>query len=117
MSVRKVTRTVEEFWDICARCGKEYKLAWNPEKVPLDTTEPNHEDWCRECWLLEASKKAREDLAFLVGSSVVEFRIVGGYCTKLDSIRLRVSDGRLFDVSGVDDLNGMTILDVEEVKP
>ncbi len=117
MAVRKVTRTVDEFWDICTRCGKEHKLLCDPEKVPLDTTEPNHEDWCRECWLVEASLKAREDLAFLVGSSVVEFRIVGGYCTKLDSIRIRASDGRLFDVSGFVGSDGMTTLSVDEVKP
>lgn len=118
MSVWKVTRTVEEFWNICARCGKEYKLQCDPEKVPLDTTEPCRENWCRECWLANAAEKARDELAYLVGSVVTEFRISENYRADLESIRIRASDGRMFDVSvrrsyGDEDRG----LDVEEVKP
>ena len=109
MAVRKVTKTVEEWMATCPRCGKEYLLG----KIAHDPNEP-----CRDCWPAEQVEKARSENSFLVGAVVTEFRISEDYKTDLESVRVRASDGRLFDVtvrrSYDDEDRG---LDVDEVKP
>ena len=118
MATRKVMKTVEEFWNTCARCGKEYMLSGDPEKVPIDQTAPCHGDWCGECRVAEYAETARAEYAYLIGSVVVDFRLTNDYMADLESIRIRSADGRLFDVSefkSYDD--AWRGLDVEEVKP
>jgi len=106
MAVRKVTRTVEEWYANCSRCGKETRVESGSVSVP---------SLCYECRCAEAEEKFQAAHAHLVGSVVVEVRSDGGAYPDLSGIRIRSTDGLLFDVdvsSGEE-----PILDVTEVKP
>jgi len=106
MAVRKVTRTVEEWYATCSRCGKETRVESGSVSVP---------SLCYECRCVESEEKFQAAHTHLVGAVVTEARSDGGAYPDLSAIRIRSTDGRLFDVdvsSGEE-----PILDVMEVNP
>lgn len=106
MTVRKVRRTVEEWYITCSRYGRETRVESGSVSVP---------SLCCGCQCVEADEKLHAEHGYLIGAVVKEFRTTGGRFPDLSAIRLRTPDGRLFDVSGEADSDGRPSLDVEEV--
>ncbi len=109
MTVRKVTRTVEELWTNCIGCGTDM-----PIRDPGSAEKPL---LCYCCACKKADAEIRTEHSYLVGAVVTEFSTTGTIYPDLAKIRVRSSDGRLFDVSGLADSDGNASLEVEEIKP
>ena len=106
MAVRKVTKMVEEWYANCSRCGREMRVESGSVSVP---------SLCSGCQCVEADDKFRAEHSHLIGAVVKEFGTTGGRFPDLSAIRLCASDGRMFDVEGLADGDGMTSLNVVEV--
>jgi hypothetical protein len=108
---KTTTKTNTRWVDDCTVCGSEMSVLI-PGDIGFTAGKP---PVCGVCRNKQAADKLRDELAYLIGATVVEVVVETNTCyPDPTELRLRCTDGHMFTARAVSDYDGGAELKIEE---